>query len=168
IVKPELLITVNRLDLLRDYNEPVKDFDKDEKTMKLAKDVNDFSNLTKNFVIIQPHFTLALKGQYDGEEAAKNLAYKLAKKLPLGNGTKPRNMVEKQVIPAWSKLKHAAKSCQNCRTIEILDLFCNATECQLFDKQNNYAYFCDGSHFTEHAASKMINLLKTEFDKSVF
>uniref|UniRef100_A0AC34RN73 SGNH domain-containing protein n=1 Tax=Panagrolaimus sp. JU765 TaxID=591449 RepID=A0AC34RN73_9BILA len=162
-VKPDVFITVNRLDNVD--TTWANNLDNDTKTLQIKKDILDFSKFTKHFIHIQPHFT---SGEDNPEIAANNLAYKLSINESPQNITRTRISVENEVISTWTKVKHAAKSCKNCKLIEILDLFCDSNVCKLYDPTTRYAYFCDGVHFTEYGVSFLFDRLKSEFDKLEF
>uniref|UniRef100_A0AC34RQ77 SGNH domain-containing protein n=1 Tax=Panagrolaimus sp. JU765 TaxID=591449 RepID=A0AC34RQ77_9BILA len=58
-IKPDLFVSLNRLDFLDRYSLPVpSDVKTENETMKLAQDLKSYANFSKTVLIIQPHFVV--------------------------------------------------------------------------------------------------------------
>lgn len=95
----------------------------------------------------------------DGRASVLTVLHKLTNNQSLDDLYLEKQKVELQTKISWTRTKWAAKSCDNCHIVEFQDIFCNQTICDLYDKKNNVAHYCDAWHLNKYGAAKIIQRL---------
>lgn len=63
------------------------------------------------------------------------------------------------------ELRFSKVICPTCSFIPTQEAFCDEDRCDLYDPHTKYAYMCDGAHYSEHGARRIVPLLKREIDR---
>uniref|UniRef100_A0A914PZ90 SGNH domain-containing protein n=1 Tax=Panagrolaimus davidi TaxID=227884 RepID=A0A914PZ90_9BILA len=165
VLKPDLMIVTQRLSVGNLFNTPLntfKDAKNDSITTIMKEYWKEYSELTKNIIIIEPHPTM-----YDSPK--ENLAKLLSLNASLDNYYISQKDYNAEVNPGWWRTLASIENCPKCSTISIRQHFChNSTkECDIYDHQKFLTYYCDPGHFTTIGVEKFIRDLAAAINKVI-
>ncbi|KAE9552132.1 hypothetical protein FO519_004668 [Halicephalobus sp. NKZ332] len=160
-VKPDIIINMARYNHISRLNVPITDpesLQNDIIVLAMKNELAEYEKYTDKIIFFESS-PVVINSTFQGPG---NLARILTFSHSLGildSLFLPREAVERDLTPAWTRIKAGIADCKKCVVIPTLDLFCGKTKCPVTEA-SGLSRYCDNYHLSEAGTNLMLPSLK--------
>ncbi|KAE9547846.1 hypothetical protein FO519_008943 [Halicephalobus sp. NKZ332] len=161
-VKPDIIINMSRYNHIVKFNVPIDEPDSlenDTVVLGIKNEISEYEKYTKKIIIFEPPpnpINSTFRGPGD---IARILTFNRTS-ASLDSLASPRDAVERNLAPAWTRIRAAISDCKKCIVIPTLELFCGKTKCPVTEN-SGLSRYCDRSHLSKIGTNIMLPSLKS-------
>lgn len=135
------------------FNSPLKSPDEainDTVTQGMRKYWDEYSRLTKQIIIVEPHATFP-------DKPFASMTKLLRENQNLGDYYISGDEWDNEINPGWWRVQASIDKCKICSTVSIKKHFCHEEDrkCDIYDRKSKFMLFCDYAHLNSIGSKRI-------------